>query len=41
MSTKLGLRQKPEDAELNIKHQELQQLENQLIDRELHLAGEG
>jgi hypothetical protein len=39
MNVNLGLRPKPEEEELKVKKQELQELENRLIDFELELTG--
>ena len=39
MSTDLGFRPKPEEEELKLKKQELEDLENKLIELELQLAG--
>ncbi|HEY6386179.1 MAG TPA: hypothetical protein VIX91_10895, partial [Candidatus Acidoferrum sp.] len=39
MNVDLGLRPKPEEEELKLKKQELQELENRLIELELQLAG--
>src|SRR5258708_240756 len=39
MTANIGLPPRPEDAELNLKKQELQNLENRLIDMELKLTG--